>query len=211
NLDMLLSLPGVMARHWLFNRPLWQQSGGFDLAAGQAFELDYILRLILDRGLEGMGHISEPLLKSRAPLLTNSLDERDVIVRHLNARGYPQADVGATRPGHYEISYGHAQLAKVSILVSANGRLAKIRRCVESVLEKTSYPSYEVLILDHADQDQATANWLQGVEQLGTSAIKVVRLPQGLSLAQGRNMAVEQATGDYLLWLDCGVAVLSGG
>src|SRR5690606_18926817 len=54
------------------------------------------------------------------------------------------------------------------------------------------------------------ANGLQWVGQLGTSAIKVVRLPQGLSLAQGRNMAVEQATGDYLLWLDCGVAVLSG-
>lgn len=209
NLDMLLSLPGVMARHWLFNRPLWQQSGGFDLAAGQAFELDYILRLILDRGLEGMGHISEPLLKSRAPLLTNSLDERDVIVRHLNARGYPQADVGATRPGHYEISYGHAQLAKVSILVSANGGLAKIRRCVESVLEKTSYPAYEVLILDHDAQDPATSAWLQGVEQLGASAVKVVRLPQGLSLVQARNRAAEQASGDYLLWLDCGVAVLS--
>ncbi|CDZ93858.1 glycosyl transferase family protein [Pseudomonas saudiphocaensis] len=209
NLDMLLSLPGVMARHWLFNRPLWQQSGGFDLAAGQAFELDYILRLILDRGLEGMGHISEPLLKGQAPLLTNCLDERDVIIRHLNARGYEQADVSATIPGHYEISYGHPQLAKVSILVSANDGLAKIRRCVESVLEKTSYPAYEVLILDHAVDDSAMANWLLGVEQLGTSAVKVVRLPQGLSIAQGQNLAAQQATGDYLLWLDSGVGVLS--
>src|SRR5690606_9453529 len=53
------------------------------------------------------------------------------------------------------------------------------------------------------------ANGLQWVGQLGTSAIKVVRLPQGLSLAQSRNMAAEQASGDYLLWLDCGVAVLA--
>lgn len=209
NLDMLLSLPGVMARHWLFNRTLWQQSGGFDTAAGKAFELDYILRLILDRGLEGMGHISEPLLKAQVPRLSNCLDERDVIVRHLQSRGYQQADVGANRPGHYEINYGHPELAKVSILVSADGGLAKIRRCVESVLEKTSYPAYEVLILDHDAQDPATSAWLQGVEQLGASAVKVVRLPQGLSLVQARNRAAEQASGDYLLWLDCGVAVLS--
>lgn len=209
NLDMLLSLPSVMARHWLFNRPLWQQSGCFAEEAGKAFELDYILRLILDRGLEGMGHISEPLLKAQMPQLTNCPDERDVIVRHLNARGYEQADVSATIPGHYEINYGHAHLAKVSILVSANGSLAKIRRCVESVLEKTNYPAYEVLIVDHAVADQVTANWLQGVEQLGSSAVRVVRLPKGLSMAQGQNLAAEQATGDYLLWLDSGVGILS--
>jgi hypothetical protein len=66
NLDLLLSLPASLSRHWLFNRQVWLQMGGFRQEAGQAIELDYILRLIESAGFEGLGHISEPLLISSA-------------------------------------------------------------------------------------------------------------------------------------------------
>lgn len=69
NLDYLLSFPVGMAHHWLFRRDLLLQIGGFDAALPCAVELDVILRLIIDGGLAGLGHVSEPLLTTETPVL----------------------------------------------------------------------------------------------------------------------------------------------
>lgn len=208
NLDLLLSLPSGMARHWLFNRRTWLDMGGFRADAGQAFELDYILRLVEDKGFDGLGHVSEPVLISEATPLRDSQEERDVIKRHLIARGFPNATVSCQRPGHYHLDYGVDDSTLVSILVHTQGSMAKARRCMETLLEKTTYRAYEILLLDQGGDDAALQGWLAGVEQLGTGSIRVLRFSDALSLAQVRNQASEQAKGELLLWLDVGVAVL---
>lgn len=208
NLDMLLSLPSGMARHWLFNSRVWADMGGFREGAGQAFELDYILRLIEDKGFDGLGHISEPLLIREATALRDEPDERAVIQRHLQTRGFQNAGVGSRLPGHYDLEYGAADGAPVSILIHTQGNLAKARRCMETLLEKTAYSAYEVLLLDQGGGDADLQDWLTGVGQLGTDSIRVLRFADSLSLAQVRNQAAEQARGDFLLWLDVGTAVL---
>lgn len=208
NLDMLLSLPSTMASHWLFNREAWLALGGFRSDAGRAFELDFILRLIEDKGLEGLGHISEPLLIRAPTLLRDCPDERRVIHRHLQARGFQDATVESSLPGHYEVDYGAGDGALVSILVSTQGGLARAHRCMETILEKTAYRAYEVLLLDQCDDDPALRTWLEGLEQLGSESLRVVRFPAHWSQAQVRNQAAKQARGELLLWLDVGVAVL---
>ena len=209
NLDLLLSLPSAMARHWLFNRSVWLAMGGFRQEAGRAFELDYILRLIEDKGFEGFGHISEPLLIRTTSTLQDCPDEREVIERHLRARGFPDAKVASTRPGHYDLDYGVCVEPGVSILVYTQGSLAKTRRCMETILEKTAYRNYEVLLLDQG-AEPALQTWLTGVEQLATDAVRLLRFPRECTVAQLQNQAAEHAKGEFLLWLDAGAAVLDG-
>src|SRR5690606_18973889 len=62
NLDMLLSLPCSMSRHWLFRRETFLDLGGYDAEYPESFELDLILRLIEERGIAAIGHLAEPLL-----------------------------------------------------------------------------------------------------------------------------------------------------
>ena len=208
NLDMLLSLPNALASHWLFKCQTWLDMGGFRSEAGQAFELDYLLRLVEDKGLEGLGHISEPILIREASPLRDIPDERAVIQRHLVARGFPDATVTSRLPGHYDLDYGVGDGALVSIIVHTQGSMAKARRCMETILEKTTYRAYEVLLLDQSGDDAALQGWLTGVEQLGTDSIRVLRFPEALSLTQVSNQAAGQARGELLLWLDVGSAVL---
>lgn len=207
NLDMLLSVPGLMACHWLYNSEAWRAVGGFRASAGRAFELDLILRLIEDQGFAGLGHISEPLLVRDAPALQDCADERQVVTRHLHARGYLQAHVSSRLPGHLDASYGVDQ-PMVSIVVSTMGGFAKVRRCMESILEKTVYRAFEVLLLDHGNDDPTLQTWLAGVEAMGVNTVRVVCLPADLSLAQARNNAAMAARGELLLLLDVGCAVL---
>jgi glycosyltransferase involved in cell wall biosynthesis len=206
NLDLLLSLPAGMSHHWLLNRQTWLEMGGFRAEAGKAFELDYILRLIEVQGFDGLGHISEPLLICDALKLKDCPDERAAIQRHLLARGFKEARLGSRQPGCYDLDYGVAGNALVSILILVKGELGKVQRCLETVLEKTSYPYYEVLLLDQGNDDPVLLEWLAGVDQLGTEHIRVLRFADTPAL-QVRNQAAELARGEFLLWLDAGIAV----
>ncbi|MDP9521003.1 hypothetical protein [Pseudomonas putida] len=209
NLDLLLSLPASVSRHWLFNRQVWLEMGGFRQEAGRAFELDYILRLIETAGFEGLGHISEPLLISDAQPMRDCADERGVIQRHLHARGFAQAQVGSRLPGRYELNYGAPGDVPVSILILLQGdNTERAQRCMESILEKTTCRNYEVLLLAPANAGPAVNIWLDGVARLGTDAIRCLRFPADTTPAQMRNRAAGQARGDFLLWLDEGAAVL---
>lgn len=209
NLDLLLSLPASMSRHWLFNRQVWLEMGGFRQEASQAFELDFILRLIESAGFEGLGHISEPLVISDSSPLRDCPDERGVVQRHLHARGFPQARVESRLPGRYDLDYGAPGDAPVSILILLGGKSTeRVQRCMETILEKTTYGNYEVLLLARDNAVAAVKSWLDSVAQLGTDAIRCISYPAGMAPAQIRNQAAGQARGDFLLWLDEGAAVL---
>ncbi|KRW72745.1 glycosyltransferase [Stutzerimonas nitrititolerans] len=208
NLDLLLSFPAGLSRHWLLRRDVLLEQGGFAAECGEAFELDYQLRLIERHGLACIGHISEPLLASDAFALRDSLQERAVIERHLQARGYQQARVGSRLPGRYELDYGHAQLGSVSILIVVQDRLPQIQRCMETLLEHTGYTNYEVLLLDHGNQAPEMHEWLAGVEAMDADQLRVLRFDSALSRSALCNQAAQQARGDFLLWLGDGAGVM---
>lgn len=209
NLDLLLSLPASMARHWLFRRDIWMEMGGFSEEFSTAFELEYILRLIETGGFDGLGHISEPLLTADAPALQDNPQEREVITRHLVARGYPQPAVTSRLPGRYEIDYGHPLQPKVSILIVVKDRFAWVQRCMDSLLGKTAYKNFEVLLLDHGNTQPEIQHWLSGVEQMGVSGLRVLRFNAESSREQIQNQAALRASGEYLLWLGDGAGILS--
>lgn len=211
NLDMLLSFPAGLSRHWLLKRDAFLSSGGYAADQGSAFELDYQLRLIESGGLGCIGHISETLLSSEAFALQDRPHERAAIERHLRARGYEQATVGSQLPGRYEVDYGHAQLGSVSILIVVKDRLPQVQRCVETLLQNTDYGNYEILLLDHGNTSTDVRNWLAGVEALGSDQLRVIHFDAGISEATLCNQAAQQALGDFLLWLGDGAGILGQG
>ncbi|WP_233282032.1 glycosyltransferase [Pseudomonas mangiferae] len=214
NLDLLLSFPGAHARHWLFRRDLLTGLGGFDADYGEAAELDVILRLVEQGGLVGLGHVDEVLLNTEAPRLVDSPAERRAIQRHLDARGY-QADVLSERPGRYRIDYHHGDTPLVSVLVVADKPLAALRQCVESVLEKTEYPCFELLLVDPGEAADGTREadrdeWLGGIAGLGSDQVRVVAAGEGPSFSAAVNQGAREARGDYLVLLTGDGIVLHG-
>src|SRR5690606_35970117 len=133
---------------------------GFATDCGQAFELDYQLRLIVQFGLGSIGHISEPLLTATpadaaaanvADMQDHSEQQQAVIRQHLQRRGYKYAVVNSHLPGCHQIDYGHDAQPVVSILIVVHDRLLQIQRCLETLLENTGYSKYELLLLDHGN------------------------------------------------------------
>lgn len=209
NLDLLLSFPGSLSPHWLFRRSVLLELQGFSTQAGEAFELEYQLRLIERLGLGCIGHVSEALLSSDAFVLRDSPHERRVIERHLQARGYTHAKVDSSLLGRYEVEYGHEQPASVSILILVGGRLAQIQRCLDTLLERTDQVAYEVLLLDQGAGQAELRDWLAGVAALGSDQLQVLSFSANLPKATLYNQAAQHARGDFLLWLGDGAGILN--
>ncbi|MCG8276529.1 glycosyltransferase [Stenotrophomonas sp. NLF4-10] len=208
DIDQLLGNPAMLAGHWVFRREALLEAGGFDPEAGNAAELDLILRLVQQGGFDGIAHLPEPLLTCAPPRFDAQAQQR-VITRHLHARGYANAAVVGIGSGLYRIDYGHDQQPSVSlvVIVPAGTTLAALERCVVSVLEKTRYPNYELLLINNGAA-ASISQWMQQVETLAAGRVRAFAFDPPLAHSAACNVAATQAAGDYLLFLRPEVAAL---
>jgi len=208
NLDLLQSMPGLVARHWLIRREALVEVGGFAREFTSALEFDLLLRLIETGGLAGLAHLAEPLLITAAPELASSEDERQTLVRHLATRGY-QAQVSAEESGGYRIDYRHTERPKVSIVIHSQDNLECLQRCLVSVLQRTRYQNNEIVIADNYSQSAELHAWIDNLEQNGRGRIRLVKAAQRLSTSALLNLAAEQAQGEYLVLLAADAEVIN--
>ncbi|CAG8867924.1 hypothetical protein PS627_02685 [Pseudomonas fluorescens] len=202
NLDYLLGIPVIMAGHWLLRRSEVAQVGGFDAALPGAVELDLILRLIEEGGLQGIAHLPEPLLLRDPPSAGDNRDEVTSLERHLARRGFEQAQVAPQGGRRYRIDYAHIERPFVSIVVYGGYPLQLLQRCLQSLLSHTGYAFFEVIIVDHQPVDAQTRQWLSGMQGIGAGKVRVFQAHAAVSRAAAVNQASQQARGEFLVLLD---------
>lgn len=207
NLDLLQSHPALMARHWLVRREVLVEAGGYAAEYSDALEFDLLLRLIEQGGLSGLAHLDEPLLITQAPLLEDNAHARQTLTRHLASRGY-KAQVTAATPGTLKIDYRHIERPLVSIVLLSEDNLLTLQRCLDSVLQRTRYLRYEVLIADNASQSPELLEWL-GLLQQVKGKVRVLQSPERLSRAALYNAASSEIAGEYLVVLDAEAEVVN--
>lgn len=207
NLDLLRNYPYV-GRALAFQRRAILKLGGFDSDAGDLAPHDVLWRLVEHEGADCIGHISEILVESACTfkqwLAEISVIEghKRVLQAHLGRLGIEHRLVPAVSWAFDHIEYVQHHKPLVSIIVHHKDQLRPLRRCIESLLEKTDYPRYEVLILDHGSVEPTALNWLSGMEQIGGEKVRVLQLLPTENLAAVRNAGAAAARGEYLIMLD---------
>lgn len=95
----------------------------------------------------------------------------------------------------------------VSIIVPTRDGHDMLRRCIESVRQQTSYPRYEIIVVDNQSSDPATLIYL---DELGrTAGISVLHHGQPFNFSAINNLAALQAKGDVLCLLNNDTEVIS--
>jgi len=197
NLDLLQTVPSLMARHWLIQRAVLTEALGYSTEYSSALEFDLLLRLIEHGGLGGLAHLAEPLLICNAPSAEENAHERQALTRHLTARGY-RAQVSSELPQTWQIDYQHAERPQVSILLKSEDNFEALQRAVVGVLQRTRYQRHEILIADNHSQSAELQAWLSSLEGKG-DRIRILRSNERLSHAALYNFAALEAKGDYLV------------
>lgn len=207
NLDLMRSYPYV-GRALAFERAGFVLAEGLDTGFGELAPHDLLWRIVESDGFSAIEHVSEVLLESTLSygqwLTLDSVVEQNarVLAAHLDRMGVDHRLVAAPGQLINEIEYRHDAQPLVSILVTHKDQIAALQRCMDSVLEKTVYPHYELVIVDQGSVDPTAISWLQGMQALGFDKIRICHCQdEDSSAASARNYAASQTRGEYVLML----------
>lgn len=208
NLDLLLSMPGIMAEQWLFNKNIFLELGGFSDSWPDAMQFEYITRIIEHKGIGVFGHLDEPLIIRKPYSMRSSIQQKQVLEKHLLQRGYDNAVINSHAPGVWRISYNIDHTPLVSIIIPTKDQLPVLITCITTLLEKTTYLHYEIIIVDNNSELAETKQWLRGIADIDPARIRVISYPHPFNYSAMNNMAVEAANGEYVILLNNDTAII---
>lgn len=206
NLDLMRGYPYV-GRALAFERRRLLRNGGFDDQHGELAPQDVIWRLVESAGPQTIGHITEVQVESTLayadwlslPQVVQGSEA--LVVAHLQRIGVEHVIHHDELPLINQIEYRYATQPLVSIIITAQDQLAALEYCLDSLLTNTSYPHYEVLIVDHASETAEARAWFSAMAELGSDKLRIFTQSQADNQAAAYNLAAQQARGDYLVWL----------
>ena len=127
---------------------------------------------------------------------------RRAIGEHLQRRGLP-ARVAAC-PENAESHCASYEISEpgplVSVVIPTRDRIDLLRRCMESIREKTDYSPLEIVIVDNGSTEGETHDYLRGLER--ENAARIVRDDGEFSFSRLINRGVRAATGKILALLN---------
>ena len=109
--------------------------------------------------------------------------------------------------GFYDVDYKLRGTPLVSILIPNKDQADTLRTCLESIKKKCMYPSYEILIIENNSTEEATFSYYKELEAQG---IRVLKYPkQGFNYSAINNFGVKEAKGEYLLFLNNDMEIIT--
>ena len=102
----------------------------------------------------------------------------------------------------FRIRYELEEKPKVSIIIPTKDNLAAIKRCIESIKNKTRYENIEIIIVDNASNKKEVTDYYNSL------SIKILTYTENFNFSKMNNFGVEHSTGDLLLFLNDDTKVL---
>ncbi len=128
----------------------------------------------------------------------------------LRRRGIKGRVLPGYSTGMYRVSYEIAEpYPKVSIVIPNRDHVRMLKQCVSSILEKTEYPSYEVVIVENGSREEATFAYYEDIAEK-ENKVSVLKYPEKeFNFAHINNWAVDRTKGDMVLFLNNDTEVIS--
>lgn len=130
------------------------------------------------------------------------------VQEHLDRRGLPGRVVEDGHGGCRVHWQRPAPAPRVSILVPTRNGLDVLRTCLESVLALTTYPDYELVVIDNGSDDPATLDYLAEVGRRD-ARVRVLRDDRPFNYSALNNAAARQTDGEFLVLLNNDIEVIT--
>lgn len=103
--------------------------------------------------------------------------------------------------GMYHILYETPGDPLISIIIPNKDHIDDLSRCIESIVEKSVYSNYEIVIVENNSEEAKTFQYYDKIEQT-YSNIKVVKWDGPFNYSAINNFGVKYTNGEYLLFLN---------
>jgi len=98
-------------------------------------------------------------------------------------------------------------LPLVSLIILTRNQLQILRKCVESILDKTTYTNYEIVIVDNGSDDPETLDYLKHMEY--HTKIKIIRDDRPFNYSMLNNSAVKEVRGELIGLINNDIEIIS--
>lgn len=90
----------------------------------------------------------------------------------------------------------------VSIIIPTKDAPELIRKCLKSIFEITSYPNFELIIIDNKTTNK------ESLEILNRYDLKIVNFNEKFNFSKANNLGVKNSNGDYIIFLNNDIEII---
>ncbi len=134
---------------------------------------------------------------------------KGAVAEHLRNHGFGHFRITSTRAFEtiFKISYQIAGSPKISIVIANKDHESDLRRCITSILEKSTYDNYEIIVVEN--NSETPEIWEYYEKLRGDGRVKVVTYEGSFNYSAVNNLGVREAEGEYILLLNNDTQVIT--
>ncbi len=141
------------------------------------------------------------------------LAAKGAVADHLERKGFSHFKIEGTKAFEtiFRIRYQVLGNPKISIVIANKDHVEDLRRCVTSILEKSTYDNYEIIIVENNSTTDEIKTYYKELTEKDTAKdkVKVVTYEGAFNYSAVNNLGVKHATGEYILLLNNDTEVIT--
>jgi glycosyltransferase involved in cell wall biosynthesis len=204
----------------VIKKSMFDKVGGFRVGFEGAQDYDLVLRITEDPGCK-IKHISKVLYSWREIPSSTALNPYAKPYAHvagLNAVGehlvrmYGQGKAWVEETDYlfvYNARYRLEENLKVSIIIPTKDKVELLEPCIESIVDMTDYPDYEILIMNNNSEEETTFKWFEEALRKYSNKIKIINANYPFNWSKLNNHGIREASGDVFVFLNNDTQVLT--
>lgn len=121
---------------------------------------------------------------------------------YLESKGYKNFELTSTRAFAtiFKITYEIQGEPKISILIPNRNHVGDLKRCINSIIEKSTWKNYEIIVIENNSNEDSIFEYYKEIEKLDN--VRVVKFTGEFNYSAVNNLGAEDADGDYILLLN---------
>ncbi|MEX0055624.1 glycosyltransferase family 2 protein [Clostridium butyricum] len=146
-------------------------------------------------------------INSKSYAINNGIKAVNEHLKRCNIDGFAQSS--EEFPTIYRLTYKIMSNPKISILIPNKDNIKVLRICIDSIINKSTYKNYEIIVIENNSTEKETFNYYQTLEKYKN--IKIVRYESKgeFNYSAINNYGVKYASGEHLLFLNNDIEVIS--
>lgn len=128
---------------------------------------------------------------------------KEIIEQELKDRNYNAEIVDNDNKYYNIIRFLPDKSPKISIIIPFKDKIYLLKNCISSIEQKSTYKNYEIILVNNQSTDA------DALEYFNNSKHKKINADFPFNYARINNIAVEQAEGEYLLFLNNDIEVIA--
>lgn len=134
---------------------------------------------------------------------------KGAVAAHLREQGYENFEIISTKAFEtiFQIKYEIKGNPLVSIVIPNKDHLEDLQRCITSILEKSSYERYEIIVAENNSTTREIFEYYQKIQE--NPNVRVLKYEGDFNYSKINNLAVTKARGEYILFLNNDTSVIT--